>query len=390
MRKSLLALAAFSVFAGQHTAAMAQSSVTLYGVIDTAIEYVNRVSLPNGTGSRIAMTNLGGQSPSRWGLRGSEDLGGGLSAYFWLENGFFPDTGGIAPSATSPLFGRMSAVGLRKNGIGAFSFGRQITSMFDGVANFYPMRLATTYEPAVTGVGINYREDNMMKYAADFGPLHVGAHYSFGTGTPLQNGVASTVANGELPGNHRAQTAFGATVAWLGGSFGGTLGYDQFNPASSATSGTGTNRMFNVAGSYTAGSVKMMAGYRWRNNEFPNGSTAIRDDFYWTGVAWHAAPALDLSVGYYFDNVKRATLTPAVPASNLPNFTQVALVADYSLSKRTDVYIATSWSHNGALNYDSLINTAGLYGYGNAASITGLVNGQKDMVGVAVGLRHIF
>lgn len=103
MKKSLLALAAMSAFA---TAANAQSSVTLYGVVDLPIEYTNHLApglgAPNasgvpqaapGGGSRVGLSGGGGLSGSRWGLRGTEDLGGGLKALFVLESGFGLDDG---------------------------------------------------------------------------------------------------------------------------------------------------------------------------------------------------------------------------------------------------------------------------------------------------------
>jgi predicted porin len=97
-----------------------------------------------------------------------------------------------------------------------------------------------------------------------------------------------------------------------------------------------------------------------------------------------------VTAAYYYDQVKSAALLPTQTPSKLPNFSQVSLLLDYNLSKRTDVYVTAAYSHNGALNYDSIIQTAGIYGYGSSASITGLANGQKQMVGLAAGVRLIF
>lgn len=388
MKKSLFAIGAIGVLLGQAAPVRAQSSVTLYGLVDTAVEYVNRVSTASGTGGRVGMTGLGGLAPSRWGLRGAEDLGGGLQSVFWLESGFAPDTGALTPSATSPLFARQASVGLKKNGVGLLTFGRQYTSLFDGVANFAPMRLATTYEPVAPLVGLSYREDNMVKYAGDFGSWHVGAHYSFGTGTPLQGGQPTVSSGGEIPGNHRAQTGYGATGYYVDGKLGVGLGYDQVNPQTA--SGIGVERKATIGASYVLGAARLFGGYRWRDSVYANDNTAVRDNFYWTGIYYQATPALGLTAAYYYNQVKAASLSASAPAQKQPNFSQLSLLADYSLSKRTDVYLSASWSHNGALNYDSVIQTGGLYGYGSPASITGLANGQKDMIGVAAGLRLVF
>ena len=120
MKKSLLALAILGAFAG---AASAQTSVTLYGVVDGGIAYED-----NGTaaGSVLRVEN-GGQSTSRFGFKGTEDLGGGLSALFVLENGFLVGTG--AMSTANVLFNRQSWVGL-KGGYGTTRLGRQETLVY--------------------------------------------------------------------------------------------------------------------------------------------------------------------------------------------------------------------------------------------------------------------
>jgi predicted porin len=85
MKKIVIYSAAGALFAGAATSAFAQSSVTLYGLVDTAIRYQTNAA-PDGK-DLIGMT-VGPETNSRWGLRGSEDLGGGLSAVFRLENQF--------------------------------------------------------------------------------------------------------------------------------------------------------------------------------------------------------------------------------------------------------------------------------------------------------------
>ena len=117
MKKSLLALAVLGTFAG---VAQAQSSVTLYGVVDANVEYVNHeqnvtaagVAIPGSSGSRLAM-QAGGLSSNRWGLRGVEDIGGGLKGLFVLESGFGMDTGTLQQGGR--LFGRQAFVGLQGN-----------------------------------------------------------------------------------------------------------------------------------------------------------------------------------------------------------------------------------------------------------------------------------
>src|ERR1700712_516811 len=121
MKKSLLALAALGTFAG---AAQAQSSVTLYGIIDAGFVYNN-----NQAGQKLYSLNSGNLQGSRWGLRGTEDLGGGLKAIFVLENGFDVNTGKLGQSGLE--FGRSAYVGLSSAQFGTVTLGRQYDSVVD-------------------------------------------------------------------------------------------------------------------------------------------------------------------------------------------------------------------------------------------------------------------
>ncbi len=384
MREKLCALGVLGVVAGWNCATHAQSSVTLYGAIDGSIEYVNRVATspasPTTGGSRIAMPSVGGLSASRWGLRGTEDLGGGANALFVLESGFFPDSGGLPSSG---LFGRVAMVGLKKSGLGQVTFGRQTTSMLDGLVNFSPLRFAATYEPGVWWMGVNYRESNMVKYTGQFGGLQAVAHYSFGTGVPALS-AGNLLANGgagEDPAHGKDNTAYGASVIYLGKTFGAGIGYDQWNPA--LTPGqTAKVRKISAGGSYTSGPLKVSAGYRWNKSDFPNGNSFIRDDYWWAGVNYQMTPALGLSLAYYYGDVKQAAATPAARPTNPPNLQQYTILVDYNFSKRTDVYMSVGYASNGSLSFDSAA-TAFAFNYPSMA-------GQKGMVGVITGVRHIF
>src|SRR5690606_19555888 len=122
MKKSLLVAALIAGFAG---AANAETSVTLYGVVDGGIGYerlkgsVNDVDV---NGKRTGMLS-GGQSANRWGLKGTEDLGSGLQAVFVLENGF--DLGNGESTQGGRMFGRQATIGLRSDAWGQLDFGRQ-------------------------------------------------------------------------------------------------------------------------------------------------------------------------------------------------------------------------------------------------------------------------
>jgi len=135
MKKSLFAIAAVTAFAG---AAQAQSSVTVYGILDVGIaggNYRNQeaTAVTKGTAFGVAQSP---QTTSRLGFRGTEDLGGGLNAFFTVEIGLTPDaTSVISTSATS---NRQSFVGLRQKGVGSVALGTQYTPIHEAVGRTDP------------------------------------------------------------------------------------------------------------------------------------------------------------------------------------------------------------------------------------------------------------
>ncbi|KHK55816.1 membrane protein [Ralstonia sp. A12] len=364
---------------------LAQQSVTLYGVIDANIEYVNHLSAipPGQTGfpgpakSRISL-NSGGLSGSRWGMRGVEDLGGGLSAVFVLESGFSVDDGKSQQSGR--LFGRQGYVGLQSKDIGQFSFGRQYTTIFQLLANFQPTSYATQYEPVTVLTGLNFRSDNMAVYAGTFGPLTAQLHWTFGNGASSVN--PSGGGSGEVAGQFRRDSGYGAGVAYAAGPIGATVVYDQYNPSVSlggGAFGTGTVRKAAVAASYTYGPTKMMAGYRWGQNKNADSSLALRDDYYWAGVNYQATSAVGLSLEYIYQKIKTINSAP----STLSNPWQLAFIADYSASKRTDLYLTAAYACHAGLALDQSTVDANAAGYGLPAR-------ARSMLGAAAGIRHKF
>lgn len=383
-----MATAALLVCAGS---AFAQSNVTLYGVLDMNLEYVNHVGqvptaangFNRGPSNHVYRMDSGGMAGSRWGLRGTEDLGNGLKGVFVLESGISADNGTLQQSGR--LFGRQAFIGLQKAGIGQLSLGRQYTSMFEALANFSPTAYATQYEPVVLQSGANFREDNTVKYTGQFGPVTALAHFSFGTGLALPQtvGVATPIGgNGEVPGQFRRDTAYGTAFAYQTGPFGATIGYDQWNPTIGTSSGTIKKAV--VGASYTwNNTAKIMGGYRWGQNKNAAGTLIQRDDFFWIGANYQVTPAIGLTLEYNYDNVKSL-----FGNTNVANPWQVAFIANYAFSKRTDVYLTTAYAKNAGLMMESLATV-----YANSLSLGNsyaLANGQSNMLGAAVGIRHKF
>ncbi|MFJ1258363.1 porin [Cupriavidus sp. CuC1] len=390
MKTSLLAAALSGTFA---CAGHAQSSVVLYGVVDAPIEYVNHLGAGAPTvntttgaitrqpgGDRVSLQTSGGWGGSRWGLRGTEDLGNGLQSLFVLESGFGLDDGKSQQGGR--LFGRQAYVGVRKSDLGTLTFGRQYSTMFEAFGNFAPLLYAPMYEPIVAQIGSNFRQDNMVKYAGKFGPLGVGAHWSFGTGvgaiavTPLAGGGA-----GETPGQFRDNTAYGASLSYTAGRLGAAVAYDQWNPAVTVGN-TGAVKKAGAALSYIIGKTKVMGGYRWGDAKDSSGSSVVRDDYYWIGVNFPATASLDLNLAYYYDNLKTLRLGQNAPATNPANPWQVTLLTNYRLSKRTDLYLMMAYVKNSGLNFDTAAT-----GFGAGYFLT---PGSDSQFGTAIGIRHVF
>ncbi|WP_354683269.1 porin [Cupriavidus necator] len=373
----VIALAVNGLLAGT---THAQASITLYGTVDTNIEIDTHFkSAGGGSANRYAL-NGEGLSGSRWGLRGVEEIGGGLSSVFVLESGVGGDDGTLQQGGR--LFGRQAFVGLQSASYGKITFGRQYTSMLDALANFSPAAMSSLYEPVIAQIGPVYREDNTLKYSGTFGPVSVGAHWSFGTG-----GSSGTVdlgrlgGSGEVPGQFRRDTGYGARASYTAGPFGATVTYDQVNPSIigiGGFAGTGTFKKAAAAASYAVGPAILMTGYRWSMSTAP-GQTLTRDNLYWAGVYYEMTPALSLTLDYYYQTFRSSTLPALRPAGN-PR--QLMLIADYRLSKRTDLYLTTAYARHAGLCLDTA-SIAFNNGYQPGA-------GKDSMFGAALGIRHNF
>lgn len=223
MKKTVAALAVLTVIAG---AAHAQSSVSLYGLMDLFVgESTSKITLGSAVAKIEPGTSLtsGGLNGSRWGLRGSEDLGGGLKANFQLEAGFSADTG-VAGNG----FNRTSKVGL-SGAFGSIEMGRQYTHLYQLVDGFdaqgtssFSATNAIFGPAALSGVVLApaLRRDNMVQYTSpEIGGFTAGVQYAFGeNGAPGVSAgraisVAAGYANGPIAVQGVYETVKGAGAA---------------------------------------------------------------------------------------------------------------------------------------------------------------------------------
>jgi predicted porin len=359
--------------------AFAEPGITLYGIVDVNIEYVDKMSstapgsrhFPGRAARRVAM-NSGGLAGSRWGVRVEERLGGGNKALVVLESGFGANNGRLHQGGR--LFGRQAFVGLDTH-VGKLTFGRQYTSLFDALAAFSPTAYAAQYEPSIFMAGRHYRSDNTATVSRTFGKVSARAHWSFDTG------VSGAGDASKPDGRDRG---YGMALSYADGSFAFTAAYDEIRPSMAAfgDAGFGNAKKAAVATSYRVGKLKAMGGYRWGHGRFSDGATFIRDDYWWLGLNYQPVVGLRLTLAYYYDDLKTLRPTPRASSGSPANPAQVSFIADYDLSKRTDLYFAVAHAKHAALNFDGpTIAFAGAYPAGT---------NQSGMFGAAAGIRHRF
>lgn len=397
MKKTTAAAAtlAFGTFAG---AAHAQSSVTLYGIVDAAILYNNN----NKGASQVSITQ--GNS-SRWGLRGSEDLGGGLKAIFTLENGFTSGTGALGQGGLE--FGRRAYVGVSSATLGTVTAGRQysvsndFTAAFASGADWAASGLGYgTHASDVDNVNTSNRIQNSIKYVSPtFNGLTFGILYSVGgqAGDVTRNEVvdaAVSYVNGPVK--------LGAGYMFTKDPYYATFG----NQGNSSTSATGTNDNMNnkifggyasaasqqiivVGGSYALGPATIALEYS--NTQFAGlGSVAaggaISAPKYTGGSAvfnsseisakYNVTSALMLGAGYIY------THNGGASGYGSAHYNQGNLGAIYSVSKRTSIY---------AIGYYQVASGTDSTGKAAVADLSGSTysSTNKELAAI-VGITHRF
>ncbi|CAN7632019.1 porin [Acidovorax sp. LjRoot118] len=310
MKKSLIALAVLAASG----AAMAQSSVTLFGVVDATYAYGN-----GSVANRSQLTNSGYNS-SRLGFRGVEDLGGGLSASFWLEAGLNNDngTGGstslnnqtTAPTQGGLVFNRRSTVSLN-GGFGEVRLGRDYTPQFWNLTVFDPFGtngVGTTQTlNSSLGGPTTIRASNAIGY---FLPGNLGGFY--GQAQYYMGENLSNVAN-KKDGNGLALRA-----GWANGPINVALAVSQTKFLNADI------KAWNLGGQYDFGMAKVMAHYN--SDDIKNGAE---------GRGWLIGGLIPVGAG----EIRLAYSTYEVDVAGPdPRSNKFALGYVHNLSKRTAVY----------------------------------------------------
>jgi predicted porin len=358
MKKTLVALAALAA-----TASFAQSSVTLFGVADAWVGNAkgrfNGVARSGVAGDPSELRlDSGGLSGSRWGLRGSEDLGGGLKANFVIEAGLNIDNGTSAQGTPGALvYGRQSYLGL-SGGFGDLRLGRQY-SAYDELRGATSALGHTSFDATVLAgswaeVGSDYagRVDNMIRYATpNLGGFSAALGYGLGENKSVSGGKAGNVTS--LHGLY----ANGPITVGIGYQL------EKSNVTPPATSAAKLTHTM-IGGGYDFGAFKLNASVNrskiGNNAAFAGVAAGTKDSEYAIGGT---LPLGSFSLGLQYSNAKskNANGTTAEKGSTF------AAQGIYALSKRTDTYV----------------------GLHNTKIKAGNVTTDKNNL-IAVGVRHRF
>ncbi|MEX3845458.1 porin [Paraburkholderia sp. BR10882] len=364
---------------------LAQNSVTLYGLVDEGVDYTNNVG-----GKRVYELQSGYAQGSRWGLRGTEDLGGGLSAVFTLESGFNVNNGKLGQGGL--MFGRQAYVGVASDRYGTLTFGRQYDSVVDYLAqttangNWAGYLFSHPYDNDNTDN--TFRVNNTIKYASPkVGGFNVGGTYSFSNDTNFANNRQYSVG---------AQYANGGLLV--------AAAYLQADNPSATSSGAINNggdenflakrlRVFGGGINYTFGSAT--AGFAYTNSYLnqPQSTTyisgsilpaegtlnALRFQNFEVNFKYQFTPALYAGVAYTFTTEN----FEASSGDAKPKIHSVGLMADYNLSKRTDLYVQGAYQHVAGDKTGTALDLAYVPGAADASS-------TANQFVIRAAIRHKF
>ena len=393
MKKSLLAVAAMTAFAG---AAQAQSSVTIYGVLD--VGYINQKSDGSGTSTTTKANNSfigsSAEQSSRLGFKGTEDLGGGKSAFFTVETDL-----NATNQAVSTWTNRQSFVGAKSNGLGQFSIGTQYTPAFQALSAtdvgqtnnmpgsaVYPQSIAggasnpgakpyaSASNPGNATDSLTVRTSNTLQVQSDkFAGFSLGAAYT-------QNGTTTTPTTTSETKNNYTGWGVKLDYTWQKlyvAAAMNRLKSDNLSPTTTLTSptpaswnsaGGGTNtqdNQFYAGATYDFGILKAYLQYISRKDTSTlNTNYFAKRSAQQIGVRSYITPTIEGWASW--GNGKVTSWGASAPSANFVAW-QAGL--NYYLSKRTNLY--------------------GIYGANNLSSAAP-VNPALNTNAFALGVRHTF
>ena len=373
----------------------AESNVVLYGAVDAALAYTS-----NQQGRANTYLRSGNKDGSRFGLRGTEDLGHGTELLFTLEAGFNLDDGSSLQAGS--LFNRQAYVGLADRRLGTITAGRQYAPYFTFMSPLGPLGAVTGAAGAsagdIDGLSIIIRNSNAVSYVS---PDWSGVRLGVMTASGEQAGSGGFGSFGGTGGARSAALKYDG-AAWRFG-----LGYQLLRngPQRTAWDPTASSNFARSpvnAGYLTAGDVRYLAagarrqigavsvGGTLTNVRYrPDGGSRFRDAaiFNTAGLVatWQTATPWVLGAAA---NYTRATAANGI--ANTANYRQLALQQAYWLSPRTAIYVLESFqrARGATLGADgvTIVDAVAVVGDSQAGSPSS--NNRQSVI--MIGLRHAF
>lgn len=369
MKKSLISAALVSVFAA--TPVLAESSVTLYGLVDAGLNY-QRISIDGVRETRTGVES-GVSRPSNFGIRGSEDIGGGTRIIFDLSSNFETTTGRL--ETDNKLFNQRAIIGVANDAYGTLTLGRQ-----NNVASTYYRSIdpfATFYGQAGVGSSFgaanNVRFDNSVLYATPtYSGFSASIGYSFDTGLDgvyANNGYIRS-GNDRYFDNNNNQRAFTAGIGYANGPATVVATYDLVKAPNNVPGGTvGSVKQWSLGGSYNFEVVKVSAAFGQTKDGLIGGldgrsgvlfASGLEANSYMLGASAPVGERGTVLASWQALD-PRGTLRDSAEMQNI-----YSIGYEYGLSKRTT-----------------------LYAYGSYARDYMMVSGAKS-TSVGAGIRHQF
>jgi predicted porin len=397
MKKYWFATPLLLSFAG---IASAQSSVTLYGIVDAGISYRSNERIGS-TGAYSGHSNVaatsGNLSGSRWGIKGTDQLGAGWTALFLLEDGFDITNG--KSGQNGGIFGRQAYVGIGNRQYGTITMGRQYTSLNDFVSPVAAVSLVGGYgaHPGdIDDLDQTARVNNSVKYTSPtYAGFTFGAMYGFGgqpgslkqqntwsVGASYANGPVHVGAGYERSDNSKSGADDTTAGKWQGtddGLFNSSINEGYASAQSQQIIGAGATYDFGPA----------IVGVNYSNVQYRSGADSLFNGHATFNIAgvfaqWTLRPSVRLFAGYSYT---RGGEVDGV--GDRAQYHTVSLGAQYSLSTRSTVYLMGGYQHASGTTLDALGNPIAA-----TASVTDKGNGHSSAAQsqaiVSIGVRHRF
>ncbi|HKR47235.1 MAG TPA: porin [Paraburkholderia sp.] len=340
--------------------AFAQSSVTLYGVLDNGFVYQS-----SGGGNSAVRAVPGGLFSTRYGFKGSEDIGDGLHVNFQLEQAFSGQTG--AATDSTKAFNRLAYVGM-SGGFGEVRFGLQNSPQYDVLqAAMDPTWVKSIASPMNNFNGLIIRANNAISYyTPTFGGLNAKFMVALRDPATSGNGIGF----------------YNAVIQYINGPLNVAAGYERgdepavgaggsYTLAGGAAAGPGAVfTVFNAGASYAIGANRIWLAYHTEN--LTNTPKYMQHEVYQISDSYQVSPftLVSLMYGYLHDRTGKGN-----------NAQQLGLLFEYSLSKATELYTAAGFLQNRNQAQYTLSGTA----YSGLTVAPG-----SDTRGIGVGLVHKF